>query len=118
MSARFLEQPGRFLFFTGRGGVGKTAVACAMLCASLFNRPTPIPDVDGLFALNIDPALRCAEIESHGWVIHSSLAATGSAAPCLDQRIAAELEQIEFIRQQHARRFAGHQRDQPVVAEG
>jgi arsenite/tail-anchored protein-transporting ATPase len=80
MSARFLEQPGRFLFFTGKGGVGKTALACAtairladagkcillvstdpasnldeMLGASLSNRPTSIPGVDGLFALNIDP---------------------------------------------------------------
>lgn len=26
---RFLEQPPRFLFFTGKGGVGKTSVACA-----------------------------------------------------------------------------------------
>jgi arsenite/tail-anchored protein-transporting ATPase len=77
---RFLELPGRFLFFTGKGGVGKTALACAtaiqladagkrillvstdpasnldeMLGAPLSNRPTPIPEVDRLFALNIDP---------------------------------------------------------------
>ena len=26
---KFLEAPPRFLFFTGKGGVGKTAVACA-----------------------------------------------------------------------------------------
>lgn len=26
---RFLEQPPRFLFFTGKGGVGKTSIACA-----------------------------------------------------------------------------------------
>ncbi|WP_281534241.1 ArsA-related P-loop ATPase [Cryobacterium breve] len=26
---RFLEDPPRFLFFTGKGGVGKTSVACA-----------------------------------------------------------------------------------------
>src|SRR5512142_813932 len=25
----FLEQPPRFLFFTGKGGVGKTSIACA-----------------------------------------------------------------------------------------
>ena len=25
----FLEQPSRYLFFTGKGGVGKTALACA-----------------------------------------------------------------------------------------
>ena len=26
---RFLEQPPVFLFFTGKGGVGKTSLACA-----------------------------------------------------------------------------------------
>ena len=26
---QFLEQPPRFLFFTGKGGVGKTSIACA-----------------------------------------------------------------------------------------
>ena len=76
----FLEQPSRYLFFTGKGGVGKTALACAtairladagkrillvstdpasnldeMLGAPLSNRPTPIPGVDRLSALNIDP---------------------------------------------------------------
>jgi arsenite/tail-anchored protein-transporting ATPase len=76
----FLEQPTRYLFFTGKGGVGKTALACAsairladagkrillvstdpasnlddMLGAALSNRPTPIPGVDRLWALNIDP---------------------------------------------------------------
>ncbi|MDI1484603.1 arsenical pump-driving ATPase [Polyangium sp. y55x31] len=76
----FLEQPSRFLFFTGKGGVGKTALACAtairladagkrillvstdpasnldeMLGVPLSQRPTPIPGVDRLFALNIDP---------------------------------------------------------------
>ncbi|NUQ78565.1 MAG: arsenical pump-driving ATPase [Polyangiaceae bacterium] len=76
----FLEQPSRFLFFTGKGGVGKTALSCAtairladagkrillvstdpasnldeMLGASLSNTPTPIPHVERLFALNIDP---------------------------------------------------------------
>ncbi|MGB8330703.1 MAG: TRC40/GET3/ArsA family transport-energizing ATPase, partial [Polyangiales bacterium] len=76
----FLDRPSRFLFFTGKGGVGKTALACAtairltdagkrtllvstdpasnldeMLGAPLSNWPTPIPGVDGLFAFNIDP---------------------------------------------------------------
>jgi arsenite-transporting ATPase len=76
----FMDHPSRFLFFTGKGGVGKTALACAtairladagkrvllvstdpasnldeMLGASLSNRPTPIPGVSELFALNIDP---------------------------------------------------------------
>jgi arsenite/tail-anchored protein-transporting ATPase len=76
----FLEEPSHYLFFTGKGGVGKTALACAtaiqfadagkrillvstdpasnldeMLGAPLSDRPTPIPGVDRLFALNIDP---------------------------------------------------------------
>ena len=76
----FLEQPSRYLFFTGKGGVGKTALACAtairladagkrillvstdpasnldeMLGVPLSHRPTPIPGVDRLSALNIDP---------------------------------------------------------------
>lgn len=76
----FLEAPTRFLFFTGKGGVGKTALACAtairladagkrillvstdpasnlgeMLGAELSGRPTPIPGVERLWALDIDP---------------------------------------------------------------
>ncbi len=31
--ARFLESPTRFLFFTGKGGVGKTSLACATAVA-------------------------------------------------------------------------------------
>jgi arsenite-transporting ATPase len=76
----FLEQPTPFLFFTGKGGVGKTSLACAtairladagklvllvstdpasnldqMLGVPLTNRPTPIAGVTNLWALNIDP---------------------------------------------------------------
>ncbi len=76
----FLEQPSRYLFFTGKGGVGKTALACAtairlagsgrrvllvstdpasnldeMLGTALSLHPTPIQGVDGLSALDIDP---------------------------------------------------------------
>jgi len=77
----FLEAPTRFLFFTGKGGVGKTSLACAtavaladqgkhvllvstdpasnldeVLGCQLGGQPTPIPGVKGLQALNIDPA--------------------------------------------------------------
>ncbi len=70
----------RNLFFTGKGGVGKTSVASAtavglvdkgkqvllvstdpasnldeVFGVKLGTRPTPIPDVPGLFAMNIDP---------------------------------------------------------------
>jgi arsenite-transporting ATPase len=76
----FLTQPPRFLFFTGKGGVGKTSIACATaihLAASgrrvllvstdpasnvgqVFGLPigntiTPIPQVPHLAALEIDP---------------------------------------------------------------
>ncbi len=72
--------PTRHLFFTGKGGVGKTAVACAsalaladrgkrvllvstdpasnldeMLGVVLGNQPTPVPGVANLEAMNIDP---------------------------------------------------------------
>src|ERR1019366_2059902 len=77
---KFLEQPPRFLFFTGKGGVGKTSIACAtaiqlaeagqrvllvstdpasnvgqVFGVSIVNEITAIPGVDRLSALEIDP---------------------------------------------------------------
>jgi arsenite-transporting ATPase len=57
-------------------------------------------------AARLQADLRRAQIEPYGWVINSSLAATGSVDPCLRQRIAAELEQIQVVRERHARRVA------------
>lgn len=77
---KFLEQPPRFLFFTGKGGVGKTSIACAtaiqladagrqvllvstdpasnvgqVFGVSIGNKITAITSVPGLAALEIDP---------------------------------------------------------------
>ncbi|MCX6178497.1 MAG: arsenical pump-driving ATPase [Chlorobiales bacterium] len=76
----FLEQPPRFLFFTGKGGVGKTSIACATAITlahcgkrvllvstdpasnvgqvfgiTIGNQITSITAVERLFALEIDP---------------------------------------------------------------
>lgn len=78
---RHIDQPTKILFFTGKGGVGKTTMACAtavqladqgkrvllvstdpasnlhdVLATHIENDPTPIASVPGLFAMNIDPA--------------------------------------------------------------
>ncbi|MGO8684331.1 MAG: arsenical pump-driving ATPase [Thermoleophilia bacterium] len=75
-----IPEPTRILFFTGKGGVGKTSAACAIaigladagkrvllvstdpasnldevLGARLTAEPKAVPNVPGLFALNIDP---------------------------------------------------------------
>ncbi len=77
---KFLDDLPRFLFFTGKGGVGKTSVACAsavrlveagervllvstdpasnlgqVFGLTIGNAVTPIPSVPGLSALEIDP---------------------------------------------------------------
>ncbi len=76
----FLETPSRYLLFTGKGGVGKTALACStairmadagsrvllvstdpasnldeMLGTALTSEPSNVPGVERLWALNIDP---------------------------------------------------------------
>ncbi len=83
--ASFLESPTRFLFFTGKGGVGKTSLACAsaialadrgqrvllvstdpasnldeVLGVRLTTAPSGIPSVPRLAALNIDPVAAAA----------------------------------------------------------
>jgi arsenite-transporting ATPase len=76
----FFQTATRIVFFTGKGGVGKTSLACAMAVAladrgrrvllvstdpasnldevlgtELAGTPRPIPGAAGLFAVNIDP---------------------------------------------------------------
>ena len=77
---KFLKEPPRFLFFTGKGGVGKTSIACAtamqlaeagrkillvstdpasnvgqVFGITIGSTITPVEAVAGLFALEIDP---------------------------------------------------------------
>jgi arsenite-transporting ATPase len=83
---KFLEHPTRNLFFTGKGGVGKTSLACAaavrlvdagktvllvstdpasnldeVLGTVLGNHPTSVPALPGLSAMNLDPEKAAAE---------------------------------------------------------
>lgn len=82
----FLSAPPQFLFFTGKGGVGKTSMACAtalaladsgrrvllvstdpasnldeVLGTPLGSTPSPVHDVNGLDAMNIDPGAAARE---------------------------------------------------------
>lgn len=82
----FLDNSTRNIFFTGKGGVGKTSIACAsavkladlgkrvllvstdpasnldeVLGVQLGNHPTQIPTVPSLFAMNLDPEKSAAE---------------------------------------------------------
>jgi arsenite-transporting ATPase len=77
---RFMTRPTRFLFFTGKGGVGKTSIACAaalsladcgksvllvstdpasnldeILDVPLTDHPVAVPNAGRLDVLNIDP---------------------------------------------------------------
>ena len=57
--ARFLEAPTRFLFFTGKGGVGKTSLACASAIA-LADGGKRVLLVSTDPASNLDEVLGCS----------------------------------------------------------
>lgn len=79
-----------FLFFTGKGGVGKTSTACATAVSlaeegkkvllvstdpasnlqdvfdvELTNKPTPIPSIENLSVANIDPEISAKEYKDN-----------------------------------------------------
>ena len=82
---RLLDSPARAIFFTGKGGMGKTSIASAtavavaragrrvlivstdpasnldeVLTTHIGAVPTPVHGVDGLYALNLDPEAAAA----------------------------------------------------------
>ena len=82
----FVDRVGRYVFFTGKGGVGKTSLSCAtaialadggkrvllvstdpasnldeVLATRLGNRPTAVPTAPRLDAMNINPQVAARE---------------------------------------------------------
>ena len=69
---QFLEQPPRFLFFTGKGGVGKTSIACA----------TAVQLADAgkrVLLVSTDPASNVGQV--FGVSIGNKITATSSGCP-------------------------------------
>jgi len=108
---KLLDHPTQYMFFTGKGGVGKTSVSTAvsialadagkkvllvstdaasnldeMLGVALSNQPVAVPDVPGMFVLNIDP--ETAAIDYRSRVVEQM------GAQASDQDIALVREQL------------------------
>ena len=108
---KLLDQPTRYMFFTGKGGVGKTSVSTAvsialadagknvllvstdaasnldeMLGVELSNQPVAVPHVPGMSVLNIDPGT--AAIDYRARVVEQM------GAEASDQDIALVREQL------------------------
>ena len=108
----FLNSPTRHLFFTGKGGVGKTSLSTAaalhladagkkvllvstdaasnldeMLGVALRNTPTPVPDAPGLWVLNIDPD---DAAESYRQRVLAQMADAGDAASAAERATVRE----------------------------
>ncbi|MBI1194903.1 MAG: arsenical pump-driving ATPase [Gammaproteobacteria bacterium] len=82
---RFLEQPPRFLFFTGKGGVGKTSIACAT-AVELARQGKHV------LLVSTDPASNVGQVFSHsiGNQITSILGVTNLSALEIDPQAAAQ----------------------------
>jgi arsenite-transporting ATPase len=86
VGSRLVERATRYLFFTGKGGVGKTSISCAtaialadsghrvllvstdpasnldeVLSVHLGSSPAAVPGAPGLEAMNLDPEVAAAE---------------------------------------------------------
>lgn len=108
---KLLDQPTKYMFFTGKGGVGKTSVSTAvsialadagkrvllvstdaasnldeMLGVELSNQPVAVPEVPGMFVLNIDP--EAAAIDYRARVVEQM------SSQASDQDIALVREQL------------------------
>ena len=115
---KLLDQPTRYMFFTGKGGVGKTSVSTAvsialadagknvllvstdaasnldeMLGVELSNQPVAVPHVPGMSVLNIDPVT--AAIDYRARVVEQM------GAQASDQDIALVREQLSEIGRAH-----------------
>jgi len=89
---KFLDQPPRFLFFTGKGGVGKTSLACA----------TAITLADagrGVLLVSTDPASNVGQV--FGMTIGNQITATsavpGLAALEIDPQAAAQVYRDRIV---------------------
>ena len=90
-----LKNPPRHLFFTGKGGVGKTSVACATSIALadkglrvlLVTLPEATPVHE---AAQLQKDLERADIHPFAWVINQSLLPLAVTDPVLVQRRSQE----------------------------
>ncbi|WP_443018170.1 ArsA family ATPase [Sphingobium sp. TCM1] len=106
---QFLAKPTRFMFFTGKGGVGKTSIAGAaalsladhgksvllvstdpasnldeILDVPLTNQPVAVPNAAGLSVLNIDPTAQRTPIACACWIRWTLAPVRVSAIGCVN----------------------------------
>ncbi|MFO1249628.1 MAG: ArsA-related P-loop ATPase [Inhella sp.] len=118
---RAARQPTRFLFFTGKGGVGRTSLSTAaaialadagrqvllvstdaasnldeMLGVPLSNQPVAVPGVPGLHMLNIDPDTAAEAYRQQVLAQLKPPPAASSARPCASNSGACTTEITAF----------------------